>query len=77
VEFVLCAYLQKKKIKKETIKRIYEAIIKALETREYNSRELVTSLPYPENGILKVLQLLLDKDIIMLNANKTYKIKHT
>lgn len=65
-----------KKIKKETIKRIYEAIIKSLENSEQNSRELVTSLPYPENGILKVLQLLLDKDIIVLNPNKTYKIKH-
>ena len=65
-----------KKVKKETIKRIYEAIIKALEMQEKNSRELVASLPYPENGILKVLQLLLDKDIIVLNPNKTFKIKN-
>ena len=66
-----------KKVKKETIRRIYEAIIKALETQEKNSRELVATLPYPENGILKVLQLLLDKDIIVLNPDKTFKIKHT
>ena len=65
-----------KHIKKETIRLIYQEIIKALETGEKSSRDLVASIPYAESGILKVLQLLLEKDIIAVTRTNQYKLKH-
>lgn len=65
-----------KTVKKDTIKRIYEAIIQQLEGEEKSSRELVAAISYPEAGILKVLQLLLEKDIIVLTRTNNYKLKH-
>ena len=55
---------------------MYLGIIELLESGAKNSRELVTALPYPEAGILKVLQLMMEKDIINLNASNQYKLKH-
>ncbi|MFO8147735.1 MAG: RecQ family ATP-dependent DNA helicase [Bacteroidota bacterium] len=65
-----------KKFKKELIKQMYLGIIELLESGEKNSRELVAALPYPEAGILKVLHLMMEKDIINLNASNQYKLKH-
>lgn len=65
-----------KSIKKETIKRIYLAIIQQLELGQKSSRDLVREIPYPESGILKVLQLLLEKEIIELTSNNNFKLKH-
>lgn len=65
-----------KKLKKELIKQMYLGIIELLESGAKNSRELVTALPYPEAGILKVLQLMMEKDIINLNESNQYKLKH-
>ena len=65
-----------KNIKKETIKHIYIEIIKELETGEKSSRDLVAIIPYPEAEIIKVLQLLLEKDIIALSRTNLYKLKH-
>lgn len=62
-------------VRKETIKRIYLEIMGFLKTGDRSSLELVAALPYPEAGILKVLQLLLEKEIIFLTPNKTYKLK--
>ncbi len=64
-------------LKKETIKKIYLEIIRELEDGPKNSRQLVQQLPFPEAGILKVLQLLLEKEIIDFASKNTYKIKHT
>lgn len=65
-----------KKLKKELIKSIYSEIVVSLESGEKNSRELVASLPFPENGIIRVLQLMLEKDIISRTSINTYKLKH-
>jgi ATP-dependent DNA helicase RecQ len=62
-------------IRKETIKRIYLEIMVLLKTGDRSSRELVAALPYPEAGILKVLQLLMEKEIIDLTHTNTYKLK--
>ncbi len=72
----VCMPLEKS-IKKETIKRIYLEIIQQLELGQKSSRDLVRLLPFPESGILKVLQLLLEKEIIELTGNNHFKIKHT
>lgn len=74
----ICSVCQStdKFIKKEMIKRIYLEIIKELETGEKSSRELVASIPFPEAGVIKVLQLLLEKDIIALTPGNNYKLKH-
>lgn len=65
-----------KVLKRETIKNIYLQIIGELETGNKTSRELVERLPFPENGILKVVGLLLDKEIIEKTATNQYKLKH-
>lgn len=74
----ICSVCQStdKYIKKETIKRIYLEIIKELETGEKSSRDLVARIPFPEAGVIKVLQLLLEKDIIALTRNNFYKLRH-
>ncbi|QED37118.1 RecQ family ATP-dependent DNA helicase [Antarcticibacterium arcticum] len=74
----ICSVCQStdKYIKKETIKRIYLEIIKELETGEKSSRDLVARIPFPEAGVIKVLQLLLEKDIIALTSGNNYKLKH-
>lgn len=75
----ICSVCQplEKTIKKETIKSIYIEIIQQLEMNQKNSRELVATIPYAEAGILKVLQLLLEKEIIELTNTNHYKLKHT
>ncbi len=62
-------------VRKETIKRIYLDILDSLKIGDKSSRELVAALPYPEAGILKVLQLLLEKEIIGQGPSKNYKLK--
>ena len=62
-------------IRKETVKRIYLEIMDLLKPGDKSSRELVAALPYPEAGILKVLQLLMEKEIIGLTPTNTYKLK--
>lgn len=63
-------------IAKETVKRIYLEIIQQLETGAKSSRELVANIAYPEKGILKVLQILLEREIIILTGTNQYKLKH-
>jgi len=73
----ICSYCKPvdSNIRKETIKRIYLEIMDLLKTGDKSSRELVAALPYPEAGILKVLQLLMEKEIIDLTPTNTYKLK--
>ncbi len=61
---------------KEDVRRIYKEIIGQLETGQKNSRELVKEISFKEEEILNVLQLLIEKDIVVLTANNCYKIKH-
>ena len=63
-------------VKKEIIRRIYEELIEILRKEEQNSRQLVAALPFPENGILKVLQLMLERGVVSLTATNTYKLKN-
>lgn len=65
-----------KKFKKDLIRQIYKDIVELLENGEQNSREIVAELPYPEAGILKVLQLMMEKEIISINTTNHYKLKH-
>jgi len=73
----ICSYCKPvdSSIRKETVKRIYLEIMDSLKTGDRSSRELVAALPYPEAGILKVLQLLMEKEIIDLTPTNTYKLK--
>lgn len=64
-------------LKKEMIKNIYHRIIQELEEKPKSSRELVANISFPEDAILHVLRLLLDKEIIDITATQLYKIKHT
>lgn len=61
---------------KEIVKKIYREIIEQLELGEKSSRDLVAAIPFPESGILKVLQLLVEKEIVVLTRKNCYKLKH-
>lgn len=61
---------------KEELKKISMEIILQLETGEKSSREIVTAIQHPEEGILNAIQLLLEKDIVTLTPGRKYKIKH-
>lgn len=65
------------RINKDTIKNIYLDIIKELEQGPVSSRDLVHRISFPESAILKVLQLLLEKEIIDLTPAQLYKLKYT
>lgn len=75
----ICSVCKKseKGLKKDIIKSIYLDIIKELEAGPKSSRELVENLSYPEDSILKVLRLLLEKEIIEISKAQLYKLKHT
>ncbi|MDT0644034.1 ATP-dependent DNA helicase RecQ [Zunongwangia sp. F363] len=53
---------------------IYKEIEALLKNREMSSRELVEKISFPEQHILKVLQLLIEKRIISRTATNQYKI---
>lgn len=65
-----------KQFKKDLIRRMYKDIIELLENGEKNSRQIVAELSYPEAGILKVLKLMMEKEIISLTPTNHYKLKH-
>ena len=75
----ICSVCEKpdKRLNKDTIKRIYMDIIKELEDGPVSSRDLVDKVSFPEFAILKVLQLLLEKEIIEITSSQLYKLKHT
>lgn len=64
------------KLTREEIKKVYNEIILFLENGERSSREMVAALNFSETWILKVLELLLEKQIITLTGANTYKLKH-
>lgn len=61
---------------REAVKKIYKEIIEQLEEKEKSSRELVAAISFPEAGILKVLKLLLEKEIVVLTSTNKYKLRH-
>ena len=64
------------KLSREQMKKIYFGIIALLEEREHSSREMTEKLDFPENHILQVLRLLIEKEALVFTATKKYKLKH-
>jgi ATP-dependent DNA helicase RecQ len=60
---------------KKDIKTITTHVILALEKNSMSSRQLVESLPFNKVEIFKILQSLLERDVIELTAGNSYKIK--
>jgi len=65
-----------KYLKKELIRSIYKDVISILKIKEENSRSIINMLPYQEKAILKVINLMLDKELISITATNTYKLKN-
>jgi ATP-dependent DNA helicase RecQ len=64
-----------KYLKKELIKNIYDDIVSILKQNEENSRIICSKLPYQEKAILKVIDLMLQKELISISSTNTYKLK--
>ena len=64
------------KLDPEAMKKIYFAIVGLLEEREYSSREMTEKLPFLEDHIIKVLELLVEKGALALTPANKYKLKH-
>lgn len=73
----ICSVCQpsEEKLDRERMKKIYYAIVGLLEEKERTSREMTESLNFPEEHILHVLQLLVEKGAVARAGNK-YKLKH-
>ena len=61
---------------REQMKKIYFKIVQLLEEAEHSSREITSKLDFPEQHVVTVLQLLLDKEALVLTASNKYKLKH-
>ncbi len=66
---------KEKYLKKELIRGIYDDIISLLEQKEESSRTIINKLPYQEKAILKVIDLMLDKQLLSITPTNTYKLK--
>lgn len=64
------------KLSREEMKKIYFKIIGLLELGEQTSRELTEKLEFPEEHVLHVLRVLIEKEALALTATKKYKLKH-
>ena len=65
---------KEKYLKKKLIKSIYEDIIALLMDNEENSRAITAKLPYQEKAVLKVIDLMLGKELITITPTNTYKL---
>ena len=61
---------------RETMNKIYFAVVGLLEEKERTSREITEKLEFPEEHILVVLQLLIEKGALATTATNKYKLKH-
>ncbi len=61
---------------RETMKKIYFAIVGLLEEKEHTSREITEKLEFHEEHILVVLQLLIEKGALATTVTNKYKLKH-
>ncbi len=68
---------KKKSTSNSDIKSITYSIVGLLEHKPLTSRMIIETLDYDDSTILKVLQLLIENNILELTATNTYKIKHT
>jgi ATP-dependent DNA helicase RecQ len=75
----MCSYCisNKKSSNAIDVKAITHNIILLLEEKPLNSRKIVETLPFAEQHILDVLKLMVEKNILIITATNTYKIKHT
>ncbi|MFD0975285.1 RecQ family ATP-dependent DNA helicase [Salinimicrobium gaetbulicola] len=64
------------KLTREEMKKIYFKIIGLLELGEQTSRELTEKLEFPEEHVLHILRILVEKEALALTATKKYKLKH-
>ena len=64
------------KLNREEMKKIYFGIIALLEKEDHTSREMIEKLNFPENHILQVLRVLVDKEALVYTPSKKYKLKH-
>ncbi len=74
----ICSVCQpaKTSFTKQELRKMYEGIVLELEKGPKNSKELCEMLSFSENGILKTLSLMLEKEIISRTATNAYKLKH-
>lgn len=61
---------------RERIIEIYHAIIGILEAKPCTSRELTQQLPFAEDQVIKVLQMLVEREALSTTPAKQYKLKH-
>ncbi|WP_037314130.1 ATP-dependent DNA helicase RecQ [Salegentibacter sp. Hel_I_6] len=66
--------IQAAPLTREIKNAIYKEIIKVLKISEASSRKLTETINYPENQVIEVLRLLLDKELISLKSGNIYKI---
>ena len=77
VECGICSVCKKKKTAtpdRELQMLIHDDILKVLKTKEMTSTEICTVLPYRENLILNLIQLLLEAEKIKLTETNTYTL---
>ncbi|GGW97715.1 RecQ family ATP-dependent DNA helicase [Salegentibacter mishustinae] len=74
----ICSVCQKQiaPLTRELKNAIYLEIMKVLKTSKASSRELTEAINYPEDQVLEVLRLLLDKELISRESGNSYKINN-
>lgn len=72
----ICSVCQKQAapLTRELKNEIYREIIKTLKTSDASSRQLTEAINYPEEQVLEVLRLLIDKELISRKTGNIYKI---
>lgn len=66
---------QKKELSRTEMKEIYNNVMPLLRSREYSSREITSKINFPEENILEVLRLLVEKNIIYRTKTNEYKLR--
>ncbi|SKB54199.1 ATP-dependent DNA helicase RecQ [Salegentibacter salinarum] len=72
----ICSVCQKQAVPltKGLKNTIYKEIMKTLKTSDASSRQLTEAINYPEEQVLEVLHLLIDKELIARKSGNIYKI---
>ena len=73
----ICSVCISKTKSNSDIKSITQHIILQLENKPMQSRALIDNLDYDETTVLRILQLMIENDILELTSTNSYKIKHT
>lgn len=73
----ICSVCRKKNsvLTRKEMNTIYKKVATILRNKESSSRELTQQIEYSEEHIIKVLQLLVEKNILSRTADNKYKIK--